>query len=62
VCVVAYAFSPIDLIPDPIPILGYRDDLIPIGVTLAIRRILPVVWADAQRQATSLLDKERPTN
>ena len=33
-CVIAYAVSPIDLIPDPIPVLGYLDDLVllPIGI------------------------------
>ncbi len=41
--VVAYALSPIDLIPDPIPVLGYLDDLIliPLGVALALRMIPP---------------------
>ena len=41
-CVVAYALSPIDLIPDPIPVLGHLDDLvlIPLGV-LAVRRMIP---------------------
>ncbi len=40
-CVVGYAFSPIDLIPDPIPVLGYLDDLaiVPLGVALAVRMI-----------------------
>jgi uncharacterized membrane protein YkvA (DUF1232 family) len=38
--VVGYAFSAIDLIPDPIPVLGYLDDLVlvPLGIALALRR------------------------
>ncbi len=53
VIVVAYALSPIDLIPDPIPVLGYLDDLvlIPLGVALTIRLIPPQVWAEAQATA-----------
>lgn len=52
-CVIAYAFSPIDLIPDPIPILGYLDDLIliPLGITLAIRMIPPEVMAECRQRA-----------
>ena len=55
ICVVAYALSPIDLIPDPIPVLGYLDDLIllPIGIALAVRLIPPEVWADAKATATT---------
>lgn len=61
-CVAAYAFSPIDLIPDPIPILGYLDDLIllPIGVALALRMIPPEVMADCRARAGSVVDGGKP--
>jgi uncharacterized membrane protein YkvA (DUF1232 family) len=51
--VVAYAFSPIDLIPDFIPVLGYLDDLvlIPLGVALTLRMIPPAVMAECQARA-----------
>lgn len=51
--VVAYALSPIDLIPDFIPVLGYLDDLIvlPLGIALAIRLIPPQVMADCRARA-----------
>ncbi|MDQ3412760.1 MAG: YkvA family protein, partial [Chloroflexota bacterium] len=54
ICVVAYALSPIDLIPDPIPVLGYLDDLllIPLGVALVVKLLPAGVWTDAQTQAT----------
>ena len=53
VCVVAYALSPIDLIPDPIPVLGYLDDLVlvPAGIALVIRMIPPTVLAEARQRA-----------
>jgi uncharacterized membrane protein YkvA (DUF1232 family) len=53
--VVAYALSPLDLIPDPIPILGYLDDLLllPLGIWLAIKLIPPPVLADAQARAAT---------
>lgn len=51
--VVAYALSPIDLIPDFIPIIGYLDDLLllPLGIWLAIKLIPDSVWAECQRSA-----------
>ena len=51
--VVAYALSPIDLIPDFIPIIGYLDDLIllPLGIWLSIRLIPPAVWQECQALA-----------
>ena len=51
--VVAYALSPIDLIPDFIPVLGLLDDLIllPLGIALCIRLIPADVFEDARRRA-----------
>jgi uncharacterized membrane protein YkvA (DUF1232 family) len=53
VLVVAYAVSPIDLIPDFIPVLGYLDDLLllPLGIALAIRLIPAEVWQDCVARA-----------
>jgi uncharacterized membrane protein YkvA (DUF1232 family) len=52
--VVAYALSPIDLIPDFIPILGYLDDVIilPLGILLAIRLMPPQVLEECQLKAS----------
>ena len=52
--VVAHTFSPIDLIPDFIPVLGYLDDLIvtPLGIALAIRLIPEEVLAEARARVT----------
>lgn len=51
--VVAYALSPIDLIPDFIPVLGYLDDLllVPLGIALAVRMIPPEVLAECRERA-----------
>lgn len=51
--VVGYALSPIDLIPDFIPLLGYLDDLIlvPLGIALAIRLIPTEVMAQCRAEA-----------
>ncbi len=53
--VVAHTFSPIDLIPDFIPVLGYLDDLIitPGGLWLAVRLIPPEVLAEARAVAAT---------
>ena len=60
--VAAYALSPIDLIPDFIPVLGYLDDLllVPLGTALTIRLIPPPLLAEFRRQAALRL--ERPTS
>ena len=62
--VVAYAFSPIDLIPDPIPILGYLDDLIlvPLGAALARRMIPPLVLAECRVKAKEVMAAGKPVN
>jgi len=63
-CVVAYAFSPIDLIPDPIPVLGYLDDLvlIPLGIAVVLRLIPSDVMAECRIKAQDALGEGKPVN
>ncbi len=63
-CVVAYAFSPIDLIPDPIPVLGYLDDLVllPLGVALVLKLIPPPVLAECRARARAAGAGDKPAN
>lgn len=51
--VVAYAFSPFDLIPDFVPVLGYLDDvvIVPLGVALVLRLVPREVLASARAKA-----------
>lgn len=64
ICVVAYAFSPIDLIPDFIPILGYLDDiiLVPLGIMLALKMIPKDVIAECEMKAQEMMNKGKPKN
>jgi uncharacterized membrane protein YkvA (DUF1232 family) len=60
--VVAYALSPIDLIPDFVPVLGYLDDLIvvPLGL-LVVRRMIPAaVMAECRLRAEAAEGRRRP--
>ena len=60
----AYAFSPIDLIPDPIPVLGYLDDLVlvPLGVYLALKMIpAPVIVESRPPRAGDSRTPESPS-
>jgi uncharacterized membrane protein YkvA (DUF1232 family) len=59
--VAAYALSPIDLIPDFIPVLGYLDDLliVPLGIMLVIRLLPVAVLAAARVRAATLLERPR---
>ncbi|MCG7344680.1 DUF1232 domain-containing protein [Sporosarcina sp. ACRSL] len=63
-CVVAYAFSPIDLIPDFIPILRYLDDviLLPIGIWLALKMIPNNVLSDCEVKAEERMKNGKPKN
>lgn len=55
----AYALSPIDLIPDFIPVIGYLDDLllIPLGLALVVRLTPPEVLESARAQAKQAASK-----
>ena len=62
ILVAAYALSPIDLIPDFIPVIGYLDDLLllPLGILLVIRLVPPGVMAE--HRATAEKDDNLPQN
>lgn len=59
---VAYALSPIDLVPDFIPVLGYLDDvlLLPMLVTLTLRRIPPEIMERCRKRAEGMWADGRP--
>ena len=62
--IVAYAFSPIDLIPDFVPVLGYLDDLIliPLGITLAIKMVPDSVLAECRARAQETIQNGKPVS
>jgi uncharacterized membrane protein YkvA (DUF1232 family) len=62
--IVAYAFSPIDLIPDFVPVLGYLDDLIliPLGIALAIRLVPDSVLAECRARAQEAIQNGKPVS
>jgi len=62
--IVAYALSPIDLIPDFIPVLGYLDDLIliPLGIVFALKLVPPHVLADCRAQAREIIRNGKPVS
>jgi uncharacterized membrane protein YkvA (DUF1232 family) len=62
--IVAYALSPIDLIPDFIPVLGYLDELVllPLLLGLALRLIPPPVLAECRQRADEWIGRPRPSS
>jgi uncharacterized membrane protein YkvA (DUF1232 family) len=60
--IVAYALSPIDLIPDVIPVIGYLDDLVlvPLGIILVLRMIPPGVLAECREKAEASVSQTLP--
>ncbi|PND48110.1 hypothetical protein AT575_03450 [Streptococcus penaeicida] len=60
--IVIYALSPVDLIPDFIPILGYLDDILilPLLITLLIKMIPNQVWQDAQSASKGMWQNGKP--
>ena len=62
--VVAYAFSPIDLIPDFVPVIGYLDDLIlvPLGIMAAVRLVPEQVMSESRDQARLEMSSDKPVS
>lgn len=61
--IAAYALSPVDLIPDFIPVLGYLDDLVivPVGILLVVRLIPAPLMMEFRAQAAEIARKPRST-
>lgn len=64
ICIVGYAFSPIDLIPDFIPVLGFLDDaiLLPVGIWLVVKIIPPQVLEESREKARLRQSENKPQN
>lgn len=62
--IVAYAFSPIDLIPDFVPVVGYLDDLIliPLGIALAIKLVPDSVLTECRVRAQETVRNGKPVS
>ncbi len=62
--VAAYALSPIDLIPDFVPVVGYLDDLliVPAGIALAVRLVPAPVLAECRARAEEAFAQGRPVS
>jgi uncharacterized membrane protein YkvA (DUF1232 family) len=62
--VAAYALSPIDLIPDFVPVLGYLDDLIviPLGIALAVKMVPASVLSECRAQAREVMLNRKPAS
>jgi uncharacterized membrane protein YkvA (DUF1232 family) len=63
-CVAGYAFSPIDLIPDFIPVLGYLDDLVlvPLGIAFVRKMIPATVLMECRKKAQLTMSQDYPTS
>ncbi len=61
IVVAAYALSPIDLIPDFVPVVGYLDDLlvVPLGLLLVLRLLPPAVLAESREKARTVLARPK---
>ncbi len=61
-CVVAYAFSPLDLIPDFIPVFGYLDDvlILPLGIRLGVKMVPADVFAECRELAREIYTDKKP--
>lgn len=62
--ILAYAFSPIDLVPDFVPVLGYLDDviLIPLGIALLLKLLPPAVIEACRAEAAQRAGQKKPAN